>query len=72
VYKFLNSCDRIAGVKLNLKQGLIYLALAFVIMNIWNDPNSSSDSMGSFLGDTGDFFAQALDKGAEFFGDLVN
>jgi hypothetical protein len=55
-----------------MKQGLIYLALAFVIMNIWNDPNRSSDSMGSFLGDTGHFFAQALDKGAEFFGDLVD
>lgn len=59
-------------MKLNLKQGLIYLALAFVVMNIWNDPNSSSDSMGSFLGDTGDFMAQALDKGAEFVGRLVD
>ena len=57
---------------MKLKQGLIYLALAFVIMSIWNDPSSSSDSMGSFLGDTGDFFSHALDKGAEFFGDLVN
>lgn len=57
---------------MKLKQGLIYLALAFVIMSIWNDPGSSSDSMGSFLGDTGHFFSQALDKGAEFFGDLVN
>ena len=57
---------------MKLKQGLIYLALAFVIMSIWNDPSRSSDSMGSFLGDTGDFFSQALDKGAEFFGDLVN
>ena len=59
-------------MKVNMKQGLIYLALAFVIMSIWNDPNRSSDSMGSFLGDTSHFFAQALDKGAEFFGDLVN
>lgn len=57
---------------MKLKQGLIYLALAFVIMSIWNDPNRSSDSMGSFLGDTSHFFSQALDKGAEFFGDLVN
>lgn len=57
---------------MKLKQGLIYLALAFVIVSIWRDPSSSSDSMGSFLGDTGDFFAQALEKGSEFFSHLVD
>ena len=72
MYNSLNSCDKIAGCEANLKQGLIYLVLAFVVMTIWNDPNNSSDSMGAFLGDTGDFMAQVLDKGAEFFGDLVN
>lgn len=57
---------------MKLKQGLIYLALAFVIVSIWQDPSSSSNSMGSFLGDTGDFFARALEKGSQFFGHLVD
>jgi hypothetical protein len=58
-------------VRLNLKQGLIYLALAFIAVSIWQDPQSSSDSMGAFLGNAGEFFTNAVDRGAAFVGDLV-
>lgn len=57
-------------MKLNLKQGVIYLALAFVAVMIWSDPRGASDTIGPFLGDVGRFFATILDKGSDFVSGL--
>jgi hypothetical protein len=57
---------------ISLKQGLVYLAIAFVIVSIWNNPDNSSESMGAFLGDVGHFFNTFVDKSAQFIGGLTN
>lgn len=57
-------------MNLNLKQGLVYLALAFIAVSIWSDPSAASDTIGPFLGDVGEFFATTLDKGADFVSGL--
>lgn len=57
---------------LNVKQMAIYLAIAFVVVTIWQDPHGSSQSMGAFLGSFGDFFTTVVDKGAEFVDGLID
>ena len=57
---------------LNLKQMTVYLAIAFVLVTIWQDTHGSSESMGAFLGSAGDFFTNVVDKGAEFVDGLID
>lgn len=60
------------AVKIDTKKTLIYLTLAFVIVGIYNNPDSSSRSIGAFLGDAGHFFTVLLDKSVAFLGGLTD
>ena len=53
-------------MKLNVKQILIYLTIAFVIVTIWNSPTTTGNSVGDFLGAVGSWLADVVDRGASF------
>ena len=57
---------------LTAKQAVVYLALSFVAVSIWQDPQGSSESMGSFLGSAGDLFTNVMDRGADFVDGLID
>jgi hypothetical protein len=52
--------------KLNVKQIVITLILVFVVLAIWNDPQSSASTAGDFLGKVGHFISALIDKAATF------
>ena len=57
---------------INVKQALLYLITAFVIVSIWTDPHGSSRSIGIFLSHTGHFLAELIDRGAQFISGLIH
>jgi len=52
------------------KRILIWLAVAFIIVSIWQHPQTSSQEMGNFLGDVGHFLITVIDKFAQFLSGL--
>lgn len=56
----------VSYVKVNVKQVLIYLTIAFVVVTIWNSPTTTGNSVGDFLGATGNWVADVIDRGASF------
>jgi hypothetical protein len=55
-----------------LRKVLIYLALAFVIVSVWRDPEASAGAAGDFLHSVGGFFSALIDKGSKFLKGLAN
>ncbi|MCU1387248.1 MAG: hypothetical protein JWL72_586 [Ilumatobacteraceae bacterium] len=56
----------------NVRKVLIYLALAFVIVSVWHDPQGSAGAAGTFLHTVGGFFSALLDKSTKFLKGLAN
>lgn len=54
------------AMKVNLKQWLVYLMIAFVVVFIYRDPRGASDAIGPFLGDIGHLLTNVINSGAEF------
>jgi cell shape-determining protein MreC len=54
-------------LKLDAKKALVYIALAFLALSVWNNPGGTASSFSSFLGDVGSWIEDAIDKGTEFF-----
>jgi hypothetical protein len=54
-------------LKLDAKKVLIYVAIAFLALSVWNNPGGTAASFSSFLGDVGSWIEDAIDKGTEFF-----
>jgi hypothetical protein len=52
--------------KLNVKQIVITLIVVFVVLAIWNDPQSTATTAGQFLGKVGHFISALIDKAATF------
>ena len=59
-------------MKVNVKQILIYLTIAFVVVTIWNAPTTTGNSVGDFLGQVGSWIADVVDRGASFLQGLKN
>lgn len=57
--------------KIDLKQVLLYLIIAFVIVSIWKDPADSADKAGTFLGSVGNFLVDLIDKSSSFIKGLT-
>ena len=57
-------------MKINVKQILIYLVIAFVILSIWNAPTTTGNSVGSFLGSVGSWIGDLIDRFATFITSL--
>jgi hypothetical protein len=58
-------------LKLTWANLFIWLTIAFVILFIWNAPDTAATAIGDFLGDVGSFFLDVVDKLAEFFSGLT-
>jgi hypothetical protein len=52
------------------KRILVWLAVAFIIVSIWQHPQTTSQEMGNFLGEVGHFLTTVIDKLAQFLSGL--
>ena len=53
-------------MKINLRQALVYLVIAFVVVSIWKSPETSASAFGDFMGNVGSLGAQVIDKLSTF------
>ncbi len=53
-----------------IKTVMIWLLVAFVVVNIWNGPEASAQYAGEFLGSIGTFVSTLIDKTAKFLTNL--
>lgn len=53
-------------MKITLRQVLLWLVIAFIILFIWNDPTGAGEAIGDFFSDVGSFFSDLFDKFANF------
>ena len=51
----------LAQVKAVAKVGL-YLMIAFMVIQLWQDPSGAAHATTNFVGGIGHFFASAMDK----------
>jgi hypothetical protein len=58
-------------LKLTWGNLFIWLTIAFVILFIWNSPDTAAAQIGDFLGAVGSFFMDLIDKIAQFFSGLT-
>jgi|GEM_PF-1603783 len=49
---------------------MMYLMLAFLVIQLWQDPSGSAQATMDFIGGIGNFFASLIDKIGEFVGGL--
>ena len=54
-------------MKINIRQTLIYLTVAFVIVTIWQSPTDTGQAVSSFLSGTGDWLGRVAGKFADFW-----
>ena len=50
----------------------MYLAVAFFVINLWQDPAGSARATMDFIGGVGHFFASLIDKLGTFGKSLAN
>lgn len=55
-----------------LKKLLLYLAVGFALLMLWNDPSGAARSATGFIGDIGDFSASVIDKVSRFVIELFD
>jgi hypothetical protein len=48
----------------------MYLILAFMVIQLWQDPGGAADWTMNFIGSIGHFFSSLIDKIGEFVGGL--
>ena len=53
-------------MRITLRQVLLWLTIAFIILFIWNDPSGAGDAIGAFFTDVGSFFSNLFDKFSSF------
>jgi hypothetical protein len=44
----------------------LYLAVAFLLIELWQDPSGAASATKDFIGSIGHFFSAIIDKVAEF------
>lgn len=49
---------------------LLYLMLAFLVIQLWQDPSGSAQATMDFIGGIGSFFASLFDKIGQFVSGL--
>ena len=64
--------EELMAMKINLKQWLVWLTIAFVIVFIYRDQRCASDVIGPFLGDIGHLLTNIIHSGAEFLAGFGN
>jgi hypothetical protein len=58
-------------VRINFRTALIGIAVAFVLLSIWNNPAGTAESFSNFLGDVGGWIEDLIDKATDFFRGLT-
>jgi hypothetical protein len=53
-------------VKINVRQILVWLVIAFVIVAIWNSPTTTGNAVGDFFGALGSFIVDLWNKFVDF------
>jgi hypothetical protein len=53
------------------KKALAFVAVAFLILSVWNNPTGTAQAFADFLGSVGNFLQDAIDKFTEFFRGLT-
>jgi hypothetical protein len=56
---------------MDLKKAFLFVAGAFLILSIWNNPTGTATAFADFLGTVGNFLQDAIDKFTEFFRGLT-
>jgi hypothetical protein len=56
---------------MDLKKAFLFVAAAFLILSIWNNPTATATAFADFLGNVGGFLEDAIDKFTEFFRGLT-
>jgi hypothetical protein len=55
-----------SAAKIKPKQVLLYLMIAFIVVSVWKDPQTSADYAGEFLSQVGRFLRSLYTKLAQF------
>jgi hypothetical protein len=56
---------------MDIKRVFLFVAAAFLILSVWNNPTATATAFADFLGNVGDFLQDAIDKFTEFFRGLT-
>jgi hypothetical protein len=56
---------------MDIKRVFLFVAAAFLILSVWNNPTATATAFADFLGNVGDFLTDAIDKFTEFFRGLT-
>lgn len=55
-----------SATKIKPKQVILYLMIAFIVVSVWKDPQTSADYAGDFLSSVGSFLRELYVKLAQF------
>ncbi|HEY7071450.1 MAG TPA: hypothetical protein VH479_15085 [Acidimicrobiales bacterium] len=58
-------------LSMDIKRVFLFVAAAFLILSVWNNPTATATAFADFLGNVGDFLTDAIDKFTEFFRSLT-
>jgi len=53
------------------KKAFAFVAVAFLILSVWNNPTGTAQAFADFLGSVGSFLQDAINKFTEFFRGLT-
>ena len=56
---------------MDIKRVFLFVAAAFLILSVWNNPTATATAFADFLGNVGSFLEDAIDKFTEFFRGLT-
>lgn len=56
---------------MDAKKAFLFIAAAFLIVSLWQNPTGTANAFGDFLGNVGSFLEDAIDKFTEFFRSLT-
>lgn len=56
---------------MDAKRIFLFVAAAFLILSVWNNPTATATAFADFLGNVGNFLEDAIDKFTEFFRGLT-
>jgi hypothetical protein len=54
------------------KKAFAFVAVAFLILSVWNNPTGTAQAFADFLGSVGSFLQDAINKFTEFFRGLTS
>jgi hypothetical protein len=56
---------------MDFRRAFMFVAAAFLIISVWQNPSGTATAFADFLGSVGSFLEDAIDKFSEFFRGLT-